>query len=382
MRGLGYGFCALLVILCIILILAAAAFGSRNTVSTFGANIYLVQTDGIEGAPKGSAVFVTKVSAYDLSEKYGKLVLYANDDEQNSCSLGYVRNVYVVDGIYYLTVSESENSVSAEIPETRLIGLADKASVPLGAIIGFIKTPFGVFCMAVLPCIALILFDVIRAAAAKLPDPEVEPQLKNRADEERISPVNIAVKSDGKAVYSRKMPEKANNTNGVLYNYSVKSQKAERPIIPLTNKTEPPVAEQKKRVNPVSVQTDNEKHETAKTPENVGISRYIKNNEPAENEKTKTAEIPQISKKNTSDAFFTQTNVSSIGGRGQAPQIGRQIPHKTSEENPLQKTSGKRSSSILASKRVDDLIADDDDTRDKNRINDNVIDDIIAGLKK
>ncbi len=392
-RVIGYIFCTLLLILCILLIIAAAAFGSRKTVNAFGFNFYIVETDGIQSAPKGSAVIVSKTTAFDLQE--GKLVLYAKADDSDECALGYVQNVYVVDGVYYLTLSDG--AASAEVPESRLVGLADYASVPLGHIIEFIKTPFGVFCVAFLPCIALILYDIIRAAAARLPDPEVEPQLKNHSDEERISPVNIKVKSDGNAAYSRRAAEKSSAANDVLFDYN-------RPIIPLTDKkskpssdrlakTDMPVSERLerlervdgvKRVNPAAISRDE-----PKTPENIGVSRYISNSESVV-VSDKTNELPKLAKKevrDNSDAFFTQTTVStvsSLANSKNAPQIGRQRRQDDSEETVSRpaKTAGRRSSQIIASKRVEDLISDDDDIRDQNRIHDNLVDDIISGLKK
>lgn len=389
LRVVGYIFCALLIVLCILLVISAAAFGSRNTVSVFGYNIYMVQTDGLEGAPKGSAVIVEKTTAFELSE--GKLVLYSKDDDGKDCALGYVRNIYVVDGTYYMTLSD--NTSTLEVPETRLVGLADYASVPFGKTVDFIKTPFGVFCVAVLPCIALILYDIIRAAAKSLPDPEVEPQLKNRPDEERKSPVNISVKSDGKAAYSRAAADKsASEANGVLFSYSGKQQKNERPIIPLTNRnSESSKPAETPKSRPVTIA-----QKEPKTPETVGIGRYLQNSENSES-KSKTAELPELSKKDTSDAFFAQTSSTSVGDvlnsenrvrtGGQAPQIGRQIRRESDDDGVKTlsrpaKTAGKRSSQILASKRVEDLIDDDEDIRDKNRISDNVVDDILAGLKK
>lgn len=47
-------------ILCILLIIASSMFGAKKTVDIFGSNIYLVETDDIQSAPKGSAVLVKK----------------------------------------------------------------------------------------------------------------------------------------------------------------------------------------------------------------------------------------------------------------------------------------------------------------------------------
>lgn len=401
----GYILCALLLVLCIVLIISAAAFGSAKTVKIFGFDLYIVEADGFEKAPKGSAVVVKKTTAYDLSA--GKLVLYEKSNSSADCALGYVTETNIVDGTYYITVTDDTNTV--EVPESRLIGSADYSSSFVGGVINFIKTPFGVFCIAVMPCLALMLFDIIRSAASRMPEPEVEPQLKNRR-EEVVTQKNISVKSDGNAAYSRNSAKKNVDASDVLFNYSQKAPKpqkpAERPIIPLTDRkiddVQPIDISQnsvKKRVNPGSINRGE-----PITPENVGISRYIKNSKPAgaDSDGSKTAELPdlkrELAKNDSKDAFFAQTAAPAPVVRmndpqtlpprkGQAPQIGRQLPKRVSddEEEPVvkrPKTTGKRSTQILASKRVDDLISDDDDIRDKKRIKDDVVDDIISGIKK
>lgn len=383
--------------------ISAAAFGSRNTVNVFGYNLYIVQADGFEKAPKGSAVIVKKTTAYALDA--GKLVLYEKEDDPNECELGYVTEINVIDGTFFLKVSD--NTTTVEIPESRLVGSADFSSVAVGSVISFIKTPFGIFCVAIMPCIALILYDIIRAAAAHLPEPDVEPQFKNRYDKV-VTQKNISVKSDGKAAYSRSGSNKDTSVaNGVLFNYSKKSQKpSERPIIPLTNRSSESVNSLdnsqngvKKRVNPAAIN----RTEPA-TPENIGIGRYVQNTKRDNNfedKLSKTAELPDIgndtAKRDIRDAFFTQTSAPSAAVRdddpplpprkGHAPQIGRQLPKRVndSEDEPVikpRRTSGKRSTQILASKRVDDLISDDEDVRDKKRLNDDIVDDILSGIKK
>ncbi|MDE7230686.1 MAG: hypothetical protein K2N56_09420 [Oscillospiraceae bacterium] len=373
----------------------------------FGFNLYIVQTDGFERAPKGSAVIVKKTTAYELDA--GKLILYEQANDPSKCALGYVTEVTVNDGTYYLKVSDNIETV--DVPESRLVGSADYSSVMVGTVISFIKTPFGIFCVAVMPCLALILYDIIRAAASRMPDPEVEPQLKNRSDEV-VTQKNISVNSDGKAAYSRSAKDKNSSAaNDVLFNYSPKTAKqqkpADRPIIPLTDKSTDTVKPMdisqnsvKKRVNPAAISRSE-----PTTPENVGISRYVQNSKRdtvSDDPTSKTAELPNITKetvkRDSRDAFFTQTSSPSAAVRpddpqslpprkGQAPQIGRQIPKRVSggEDEPVvkrQKTAGKRSTQILASKRVDDLISDDDDVRDKNRIRDDIVDDILSGIRK
>lgn len=391
--------CAILLLVCIFLIICSAAFSSKNIVNAFGANIYIVQSEGYDKAPKGSVVLVQKTTAYELSE--GKLILYEKSSTPNDCALGYVKNIYVVDGQYFLTVTDGD--LSAEIAEQRLIGRADYSSAALGAVLRFIKTPFGVFCVAVLPCIALILYDVIRAAALRLPDPEVEPQYKNSDETGNLGRAvanrrSISVNSEGKAAYSRNKPEKTSSGDSVLFDYGKRKPSASqsRPIIPLTDKShdntsdsEKPAPVEKPKLNPAAIAPQ----KPAETPENIAVSRYIANSRDVSGEST--AEVAPVPKKDAADAFFAQTSKSALSrgipSANNAPQIGRQITkrpkHEVQSEDEGEtarpaKSAGKRSSQILASKRVEDLIGDDDDVRDKKRITNSMIDDIISGNKK
>lgn len=410
LRGFGYFLCAVLIILCIILIISAALFGSKNTVDVFGFNIFMVQTDGLSTAPKGSAVIVKKCSAYDLTE--GNLALYMYGEENKSPELGYVKDIQVEDGSYYVTVTDG--NTERRFPETELIGHADYSSKMLGSVIEFIQKPIGVLCIAVLPCIALIFFDVIRAIAARMPIPEVIPEVKNNDIHENTrSAANsrIGVTSEGKATYSRtgntKQKDAANN---VLFSYSGKQRKSDpveqRPIIPLTDKHSDIKLPERPSSGYTSIIDLNDtpniaknagaiRHDAPRTPNSVAAGIYEQNaktEKPSREVGNKTAELPEIpKKKDTSDAFFAQTatvtTVNKSAAPADAPQIGRPLSEKGAGSKTdvitgrTAKTSGKRSTQILASKRVEDLISDDDDDRNRHRRSsgDGVFDDILAG---
>ena len=172
-------------------------FGARKTVDIFGFNIYLVETEDIPSAPKGSAVLVKKGSAASLEE--GKLVLYLNAND--TPTLGYVKDLSARDGVTYITVNHKEEPY--EFAESKLIGRADYSSVFWGRLIGFIKTPLGVMLIAILPCAALILFDIARVSAANKPEPEVIPKVKNADEEPPHTDVKLSVDTEGKASYAK-----------------------------------------------------------------------------------------------------------------------------------------------------------------------------------
>ncbi len=378
-RVIGYVLCGLMLALCILMIVVSAAFGSSDVVGVFGYNIFIVRTDDVPTAPKDSAVIVQKCELNDVIS--GKLLLYTKSEDETP-ALGYAVDYFADNGVYYVNVLE--NGKEYTLPESDLIGRADYCSVALGAIIGFLKSPFGIFCAAVLPCIALILYDVLRAFAAKLPPPEVIPQVKNMPEDDPVRQTGISVSQDGKGTYSRNIVKSGAAADDVLFSYAARQKKVERnerPIIPLTdrNKIEQPVVRQ----NPKETVKSSSQSEIGFKIEPQPVSsaaaaKYIqqsieKNISDKTDEKTEELDLTQ-----KTDAFFTQSKVPQI--RGLIPQKNQSNSEesRSSEQKTYPaRTSSKRSTQIIANKRVEDLMKDEDDKRDKNRYE---VDDILTGL--
>lgn len=400
-RVLGYVLCGALVFLCIMLVIAASLFGARKTVEVFGANIYIVERDDIPTAPKGSAVLVKKGSCADL--EVGNLVMYTRADA-NSPALGYVRELEARDGVYYVSVEH--NDTTYEFPESQLVGRADYSSKFLGGVIGFIKTPLGIMLIAVLPCAALILYDIIRAAAANRPGPEVVPTVINGDEETPHSDIKLSVDTDGKARYAKDRSLKPlPKDNDILFNYSAK-QRSAKPEVPKKEPAIIPLTDKKPQPDLSKIPKALKKDAAAKT-EKTGrvFDVRIPAEEPAAKPKAhpgastktstiqidrpsdKTAELAPVGeKKPNRDAFFAQPAV----GRQAPPQIGAQrranppsAPAEPAPSRPKpEKTAGKRSTQILASKSFDDLLSDDDEKEYPQSKRDRALDDILSGLSR
>lgn len=370
------------------MILATAAFGSQKTVEAFGYNIYIVETEGVESAPKGCAVMVRKCRIQDL--KKDNLILWENDEQP---ALGYIREIMLSDGVYSLKLNE--NSREHIILESQIIGHAEFSSAFLGQVISFIKTPFGVFCIAVLPCITLILYDIIRAFAKNnQSEPEVEPQFKNTGipvkHQQSVQNSTIGVNDDGKASLNRSKTADAAAANRILFELESRQQKK---------------SVQSKKTNSGTILSDFARPEKTKSsavpkdypksPKTTVIGAYSKISQNTENSdsriatpaKDRTTELASISKRSSSEAFFAQTSATGRQNRS-APQIGKPAGESKSEtasesinKSASKAVSGRKSSQILASKSIDDLISDDD-YRDKPRTSKDIVDDILADIKK
>lgn len=372
-RVIGYVLCGIMLALCAVLAFASAAFTAEETVGVFGVNIYIVNEDGIPTVPKGSAVMVNPCAPYEADE--GKLVLYKNNEK---LTLGYGNGYSVSDGVYQINVIENGKEIT--ISESDLIGKADYCSEFLGKVIGFIKTPLGVFCIAIVPCLVLIFYDIIRAFALKRPLPEVIPQVKNKNSEQKYIDRGISVNADGKGTYSRTAAASPAAANDVLFSYTAKQNKPEKketPIIPLTDK-------------PINKPADKPKPEPAEKPKNAGTLRPDVSTANTGRfdkivplEKNPALKKDEVSLKNEpSDAFFTQSTVPQIQKNAYFRNVRNNSSEndKDEENTRTMKTASKRSTEIIAGKRVEELIGDDDDIRDKSRYND--VDEIISGFNK
>lgn len=392
-RVLGYIFCGALICLCILLIIAGSVFGAEKSVDVFGANVFIVDSDDFETAPRGSAALVKKGNCADL--EVGNLVLYR---KANAPTLGYVRGIEARDGVFYVTVADKD--ATFEFPEAALIGRADFSSKFLGNLITFVKTPLGIMLVAVLPCAALILYDIIRTAALNRPGPEVVPTVINADEETPHSDIKLSVDTEGKAHYSKDRSLKPlPKDNTILFDYSGKQKtakqeapKKERPIIPLTDKKAPaPKPAQTGKKFDIKIPADDVEIVEPKAPRASTKTTTIQ----MERHTDKTAEMsPLEEKKRKRDAFFAQ----SAAGK-QAPKISGQVgaqrrPNSANPENQpspqkepaplpkLDKSAGKRSTQILASKSFDDLLSDDDDREYPQSKRDKALDDILSGLTR
>lgn len=412
-RGFGVFVCVMLFVLCAFMLIVSVVFGSSGVVGAFGYNMFLCERSDFEGLNSGAAVIVEQCEPYDLIE--GNLILYklseGEEDGDFEPVLAYLEAISMSDGVYTLTVSDADGKVT-NISERLLVGKAGWSSDILGGIIKFVTSPWGVCVMAVLPCLALIIYAVLKGVIDERPLPEVTPQRKNAEQEDKQSANAIGVKSDGNAQYSRNSAGKSAQTaDSVLFTYNntkPKAPAAMKPAAPAAapKKPSPAVMKPVNNDDKISVEFTKPKPKIVSegtVPDSVAAKRYLDSATAAQKKVTQatapkavqaaakvndaTAEMPQLPKKKKSDAFFAQSD---------APQIGRKTDPRNravieledalasahEKSAPVKKNVepvGKRSADILAAKSRDELIVEDDDSRDRNRYD---VDDILAGIDR
>jgi hypothetical protein len=158
----------------------------KNAAQVFGSNLYLVTTDVFELITAPSTVIGEKVDPADLG--VGDIVIF--ETEGGYKSIGRITER----GFEELgTETESENEteelvmffkISDEtgtpniISERAIVAKATKSSRTLGTIANFAKSPAGVLTIAVIPCVSIILWELMK------------PLFRKRMDKKQVVPVN------------------------------------------------------------------------------------------------------------------------------------------------------------------------------------------------
>lgn len=138
----------------------------------FGSNIYIVKTDAFELIKKGNAVLVSAVPPEEIHA--GNIVIFQNSEKQ--FGIAEVHEAVLSDGVYSFSAL-SERGAKITLSQGQITGKAMQVSAFLGGLIGFAKSPSGVLIIAVLPCIAILLYEAVRAV------------MNNFSGENDVSPV-------------------------------------------------------------------------------------------------------------------------------------------------------------------------------------------------
>lgn len=127
----------------------------------FGKNIYIVKTDAFDLIKSGDAVLTSEVSFGEILP--GNIVIYQNSEKQ--CGIAEIQTAGITDGVYGFTAL-SERGVEIKLSQSQIIGKAMQFSGFLGGLITFAKSPSGVLIAAVLPCLAVLIVEAVKALTA------------------------------------------------------------------------------------------------------------------------------------------------------------------------------------------------------------------------
>ena|GEM_PF-1188939 len=185
-----FSICSVLILLTIFVATLGIMFsGGRNAASIFGNQLYLVRSDAFALVPSPSVVVGEKFLTAELTT--GHLVIFETNDGRTT--IGEIKEVAVtppppvlsegeseensdmgdeipIQNINYNTVHfliEDEVGYAHTISENSITSKVVRTSRFLGFVFNFAVSPLGVFIIAVIPCVCLILLEVVKPILAK-----------------------------------------------------------------------------------------------------------------------------------------------------------------------------------------------------------------------
>lgn len=100
------------------------------------------------------------------------LIIY-NRYENGGAQLAKVNSSTLKEGVMSFDV-ETQGGENITISQSQLVARVNYCSDFWGAVIGFAMSPFGVMAIAILPCIAIVAFEIVKFIMSKRPVPQVE----------------------------------------------------------------------------------------------------------------------------------------------------------------------------------------------------------------
>lgn len=159
----------LLVLAMLILLILSLTFGGELAPKVFSHRVYLMDTDAFSLVKKGSAVIADQVPFNEIFP--GNIILY--NDDSDKTHVGEVQLAQAENNVYTYTVkTDSETEIT--IGQSRVLGKGIYYSEFVGGVVSFVTSPAGVCCLAILPCAAFLIFELIGIIKRKAAPPTVE----------------------------------------------------------------------------------------------------------------------------------------------------------------------------------------------------------------
>lgn len=170
---IGITLCVLLFVVAVFLGITSMTFYSgenQSAPSIFGYNVYIVKNNDFYQLKNGTAALAQTVWPDEVYS--GEIIIYRMG-EGNAVSLGVVRSATLKEAVMSYEI-ENELGDIITLSQGQLVAKVTHCSDFLGAFIRFATSPFGVMAIAFLPCLGLIIFELVKFIICRLPAPEVE----------------------------------------------------------------------------------------------------------------------------------------------------------------------------------------------------------------
>lgn len=187
-----FGFIDVCLLIATVFLLAAALlFRGGAAPALFGHYVFLSKTDAFSAVKKGSALIVDHVELDQIAP--GNIIIFT--DEGGDDRIGEVQAVTSDDGIYTFTVrTDIESSIT--VGQSHIVGKGLYYSELLGGLVSFATSPAGVCLIAILPCAAFVIFEIVGIIKRRAPLPEVDTVKKQYETPTYVPPARNAEPDD------------------------------------------------------------------------------------------------------------------------------------------------------------------------------------------
>ena len=198
--------CVVLMLLTIFLIVLSVMFsGGKSAVDSFGSNLYFVKSNSFDLIPAPSIVIGEKIQPASLGA--GDIVIFESDD--GGTLIGEINEVLTLTSTDDTDESDStdentpqkqgrhfkidgESGESHIIAEDMVISKAVQTSRTLGVIVNFVTSPMGVLVIAVIPCVCILLWEVVRPIVRKITGKKEVPIINKQEEVPTFVPIGGA----------------------------------------------------------------------------------------------------------------------------------------------------------------------------------------------
>ena len=173
------GVCGFLAVFTLFLLTLSLIFTfGGDAPSLFGRNIYIIKTDNIELLKPGTALFTSEVAPSEIVP--GNLVIFKNAEGQ--MGVAEITFSEQLENIYSFR-AVSERGIEIVLTQSQIVGKGMHFSNFFGGLIGFAKSPAGVLVIAVIPCLAILLYEGTKTIFKTLRGAEAEITPVRKQDE-------------------------------------------------------------------------------------------------------------------------------------------------------------------------------------------------------
>ncbi len=162
--------CGIFLITTIFFGVVAACYSiSGGTPNLFGTYVYLVRTDAFDLLENGTALVAKEVHASEIQP--WNIVIF--ELENGKPALAEIRSGQLYDGVYSFEAA-TENGAIITLSQSQIVAMGTGYSNAWGKIISFATSPLGVFLLALVPCLVIIVIELSKFISRSLPQPEID----------------------------------------------------------------------------------------------------------------------------------------------------------------------------------------------------------------